>query len=148
MIRDGFHQDVDTLRRAKTEGKTWLAQLEEEEKELFGFDLTEFTTTQEIRHAENPWLTQQCLQRLIEQYLKERIGIGSYIIGEMALKNLRLSALARGILRDDLRKLPGGRNALRRLWENYLRGKQPNHQLTFDQKEQPPPHERFHLSQH
>ena len=36
LIRDGFHQDVDTLRRAKTEGKTWLAQLEEEEKEKSG----------------------------------------------------------------------------------------------------------------
>ena len=35
-----------------------LTRLEEEEKELFGFDLTEFTTSQEIRKAENPWLTQ------------------------------------------------------------------------------------------
>ncbi|HPD89232.1 MAG TPA: helicase-related protein [Oscillospiraceae bacterium] len=109
-----------------------ITRLEEEEKELFGFDLTEFITAQEIRRAENPWLTQQCLQRLVEQYLKERIGAGFYIIGEMALKNLRLSASARGILRDDLRKLPGGRNALRRSWENYLSGNRPNHPLTFD----------------
>lgn len=36
LIKDGFHQDVDTLRKAKTEGKTWLAQLEEEEKEKTG----------------------------------------------------------------------------------------------------------------
>ena len=109
-----------------------LTRLEEEEKELFGFDLTEFTTSQEIRQAENPWLTQQCLQKLIENYFRERVGAGSYIIGETALKNLRLSATARGILRDDLRKLPGGRNALRRTWENYLSGKKPNHTLTFD----------------
>ena len=33
IIKDGFQQDVDTLRLAKTEGKTWLAQLEEEERE-------------------------------------------------------------------------------------------------------------------
>ena len=46
-----------------------LNRLEEEEKELFGFDLTEFTTSQEIRQAENPWLTQKCLQRLIENYI-------------------------------------------------------------------------------
>ena len=109
-----------------------LTRLEEEEKELFGFDLTEFTTSQEIRQAESPWLTQHCLQRLIENYISERVGAGTYIIGETAMKNLRLSATARGILRDDLRKLPGGRNALRRTWENYLSGNKPNHTLTFD----------------
>lgn len=109
-----------------------LTRLEEEEKELFGFDLTEFTTSQEIRQAENPWLTQHSLQRLIENYIVDRVGTGTYIIGDAAMKNLRLSATARGILRDDLRKLPGGRNALRRTWENYLSGKKPNHTLTFD----------------
>ena len=109
-----------------------LTRLEEEEKELFGFDLTEFTTSQEIRKAENPRLTQKCLQRLIESYINQRVGAGTYIIGETGMKNLRLSANARGILRDDLRQLPGGRNALRRTWENYLRGKKPNHTLTFD----------------
>lgn len=109
-----------------------LSRLEESEKELFGFDLTEFTTSQTIRQAENPWLTQQCLQKLVENYINERVGTGTYIIGEASMKNLRLSAAARGILRDDLRKLPGGRNAVRRTWENYLSGKKPNHTLTFD----------------
>lgn len=108
-----------------------MVNLEEAEKELFGFDLTEFTTTQEIRKAENPWLTQRCLQKLIEQYFKERLGEGTYIIGESESKTLRLSATNREILRDDLRKLPGGRNALRRSWENFLRGKKPNHAITF-----------------
>ena len=109
-----------------------ITRLEEEEKELFGFDLTEFTTAQEIRHAENPWLTPQGLQGLIEQYLKEILGEGAYILGEGAIKNLRLGASARGILKDELRKIPGSRNALRRTWENYLSGKKPNHTITFD----------------
>ena len=33
IIRDGYHEEVDRLRQAKTEGKNWLAQLLEEEKE-------------------------------------------------------------------------------------------------------------------
>ena len=111
-----------------------LTKLEEEEKELFGFDLTEFTTAQEIRRAENPWLSPYGLQHLIERYFAERLGTGSYIIGEGAQKNLRLSATARGILRDDLRKLPVSRNALRRTWEAYLSGKKPNHSITFNQE--------------
>lgn len=109
-----------------------ITRLEEEEKELFGFDLTEFTTAQEIRHAENPWLTPQGLQGLIEQYLKEILGDGVYILGDGAMKNLRLNASARGILKGELRKMPASRNALRRTWENYLSGKKPNHTITFD----------------
>ncbi len=36
MIRDGFDEDIDMLRNAKRDGKTWLAQLEEEDRERTG----------------------------------------------------------------------------------------------------------------
>ena len=36
IIKDGYHEDVDRLRAAKTEGKTWLAELEAQEKEKTG----------------------------------------------------------------------------------------------------------------
>lgn len=36
IIKDGFNEEVDTLRKAKTEGKTWLAELEEREREKTG----------------------------------------------------------------------------------------------------------------
>lgn len=36
IIRDGFDEDIDRLRKAKTDGKTWLAQLEEEDRERTG----------------------------------------------------------------------------------------------------------------
>jgi len=36
IIKDGFHEEADRLRRAKTEGKTWLAELESREKEKTG----------------------------------------------------------------------------------------------------------------
>ena len=109
-----------------------INRLEEEEKELFGFDLTEFTTSQEIRRAENPWITQKRLQSLVEKYLNARVGNGTYIIGEGSLKNLRLPVAAREMMREDSRNLPGGRNALKRTWENYLIGRAPNHAITFD----------------
>lgn len=89
-----------------------LNRLEDEEKELFGFDLSEFTTTQEIRRAENPWLTQQTIQLLITHYLNERLGPGMYILGEGANKTLRLSADARMTIRTDLRSMTGTRNAV------------------------------------
>ncbi|SFR99466.1 DNA mismatch repair protein MutS [Anaeromicropila populeti] len=36
IIKEGYHQEVDKLRKAKTEGKTWLAQLEAREREQTG----------------------------------------------------------------------------------------------------------------
>lgn len=33
MIKDGYNEEVDHLRRAKTDGKQWLADLLEKEKE-------------------------------------------------------------------------------------------------------------------
>ena len=36
IIRDGYSEEVDTLRRAKSDGKNWLAKLEEEEREKTG----------------------------------------------------------------------------------------------------------------
>ena len=36
MIREGFDSDIDMLRHAKTEGKTWLAELEEKDRARTG----------------------------------------------------------------------------------------------------------------
>lgn len=36
IIREGYNEEVDRLRHAKTEGKDWLAKLEEEEREKTG----------------------------------------------------------------------------------------------------------------
>ncbi len=36
IIKDGYDEEIDYLKKAKTEGKTWLAELEEREKEKTG----------------------------------------------------------------------------------------------------------------
>lgn len=36
IIREGYNEEVDKLRRAKSDGKSWLAKLEEEEREKTG----------------------------------------------------------------------------------------------------------------
>ena len=36
IIKDGFHEDIDMLRNAKRDGKQWLAQLEEDDRERTG----------------------------------------------------------------------------------------------------------------
>lgn len=39
IIRDGYSEEVDILRRAKSEGKDWLAKLESEEREKTGIKI-------------------------------------------------------------------------------------------------------------
>ncbi|MBO7364931.1 MAG: DNA mismatch repair protein MutS [Lachnospiraceae bacterium] len=36
IIRDGYHEDVDRYRKAKTDGKGWIAEIEAEERERTG----------------------------------------------------------------------------------------------------------------
>ncbi len=36
LIKTGFNEDVDTFRKAKTDGKTWIAELESKERERTG----------------------------------------------------------------------------------------------------------------
>ena len=109
-----------------------LNRLESEEKELFGFNLSNYTVSKEIREAESPFLTAKSLQHLVEMYLEKRLGKGNYILGESSLKTLRLNSSARAELIADLRNQRGVRNSLRRMWEVYLKGNDPNHQITFE----------------
>lgn len=109
-----------------------LNKLESEEKELFGFDLSNYTVSKEIQEAESPFLSARSIQHLVEMYLNRRLGGNNYILGDGALKTLRLNAMARSEILSDLRNLTGLRNSLRRKWEVYLKGNNPNHPITFD----------------
>ena len=108
-----------------------LSKLEDEERALFGFDLSNYTAAKEIKDAESPWISPLNIQRLVERYLKDRLGDGQYIIGASELKQIRLSKEARMILLEDYRKLSNIKSAQKRRWDNYLKGSEPMHRLTF-----------------
>ncbi len=108
-----------------------LNHLEDEERALFGFDLSNYTTSKDIKGAESPWVTPSSIQALVERYLNKRLGEGQYLIGRGDLKNIRLSKEARRLLLSDSRSLPDSRSMLKRRWENYLKSDNPLHQATF-----------------
>lgn len=108
-----------------------LSRLEDEEHALFGFDLSNYTATKEIKDAESPWISPLNIQHLVERYLSQRLGEGCYIVGSSELKQLRLGKAARMELLDDFRKLPNIKSSLNRKWELFLKGDEPMHQLTF-----------------
>ena len=111
-----------------------MNRLENEAKGLFGFDLSSYTLAKEIQEAESPWLSPHSLQFLVERYLNERLGKKTYIWGNEDVKNLKLSAEARNIIKDDFRKLSNIRSAVRQSWEQYLKGTRPNLKITFLQE--------------
>ena len=109
-----------------------MRKLESEEKQLFGFDLSNYAMSKEIQEAENPWLNSKWLLHLIKQYLNQRIGNGNYVTGDSDLKLLRLSAEARKLLLEDFRKLSSVKSSVKRKWELYLKSNTPNCQITLD----------------
>ena len=111
-----------------------LSNLENEGKGLFGFDLSSYTVAKDVQAAESPWLTPSSLQFLVQRYLIERLGEGNYLLGSGEIKSLRLSELARATLKEDFRQLSGARSAVKRKWEHYLKGKNPNLPVTFLQE--------------
>ena len=108
-----------------------LTRLEDEERALFGFDLSNYTAAREIRDAESPWISPLCIQHLIERYLKDKLGEGQYILGSSDLKQLRLNKENRLALLNDFRTLSNIKSAQKRRWENFLKGSEPLHTITF-----------------
>ena len=129
----------DAERRVKLEQMTdneirriqEMNRLEDEEKNLFGFDLSNYTMTKEIQTAESPWLTPRSIQSLVERYLNDRLGNVNRIVGESEIKTLRLSASDRAALRQDFNKLSRVRSSAKRNWEAYLKGSSQFHKITF-----------------
>lgn len=104
-------------------------RLEEEQKGLFGIDISEHLMSKNIQNAENPWLTPRGLQTLTQQYLVGRIGKENCIQGQ----NLRLSLEDRAELLKDCKALSIRRSLVRDSWEQYLKkGRSPNHGIVFD----------------
>ena len=108
-----------------------LTKLEDEQKALFGFSLSNYTASKEIRDAESPWLSPLNIQLLVERYLNDRLGSGLYILGTGDLKHIRLSRDARQKVLEDFRNLSHIKSGLKRRWEQYLKGSEHTHKLTF-----------------
>lgn len=106
--------------------------LEDREHELFGIRLPNLSADNEVRDSESFWLTSTSIHRFVLQYLNKRIGEGDYILGEKALKTLRLSQDARDKLLSDFRDLPRSKTPMYRSWEKWLKGSVQHCNITFD----------------
>ena len=101
-----------------------IQKLENESKELFGIDMSDFTDS--LNRADNSWLSANAVRQLIEGYLEKRLSDGKkHIEGNM----LRLSADVKKFIREDYDKL-GYKD---KTWLGYLKSSSPNCRVCFEQ---------------
>ena len=133
--------DVQRTERLQQLADNKVRQIEEEQRleerqgEFFGLNLSSASWEERLEKSRNHWLEPQALVLAVNCYLANRLGKEQeYLLGERALKTLRLSLEARTALLDDYRKLPRSTDPVFRTWEKWLKGSAPTLQITFDQE--------------
>ena len=110
-----------------------LHRLEQEEKSLYGFDLSKYMMDKDVQDAENVWINPNSLNELLNIYMDDYLGKGEYLRGRQDGKTLRLAADKRQLLLDDLMKMPfSTSNHAAKLWKAYLKSNKPVLAVTFD----------------
>lgn len=110
-----------------------LHRLEQEEKSLYGFDLTKYMMDKDVQDAENAWINPQSLNELLNIFMDDYLGQGEYLRGKQDGKTLRLAADKRQLLLDDLMKMPlSTNNHATKLWKAYLKSDKPVLSVTFE----------------
>lgn len=110
-------------------------RLEERQGELFGLNLAAASWEQRLAKSRSHWLEPQALGLAVSSYLARRLGKEQdYLLGEKAVKTLRLSQEARAALLDDFRRLTRSTDPMHRSWERWLKGMSPTLSVTFEQE--------------
>ena len=106
--------------------------MEAQQLELFSIPLSNQTMEKEVEEATSFWLTPVSIQRLVTQYLQQKIGTEQeFILGEKPLKTLRLSQEARNTLLRDFQEFRE-KTRVYREWENWLKGTEQHLPITFE----------------
>ena len=122
-------------------------ELESKQAELFGLNIPNSSLQDEIDAAETFWLSPSALQTTVTTYLAKKLESETeHLLGEKALKTLRLSQEARNHLLNDYKKLPRSIEPTARDWEKWLKGAQPTLSVTFDQETAADNPQSVHLS--
>ena len=75
IIRDGFNETVDQYRRAKTEGKEWLLQLEASERERTGIKTLRIRFSKVFGYAFE--VTNSLLDQVPEDFIRKQTLVGA-----------------------------------------------------------------------
>jgi ATP-dependent helicase HepA len=109
--------------------------LEASQAELFALRVPVVCAEEELRDASSRWLSPALLENLVRNYLAA-LGGGEQVslLGEKAVKTMRLNQEIRNLLLADYGKLPRSTAVTHRDFENWLKGNNPHLRVTFDPK--------------
>lgn len=123
-----------------------MQRLEEQQRQFFGLDVSEYLTTQAIRESENPWLNSGLLESMIKLFLNKAVKKGEYILGNGPLKQIRLSKEAKKTLRQSLLRLNVKKTIAKQEYESYLCSDSMMKPVTFDSEEAERHHEALFIT--
>ena len=110
-----------------------MRRLEQDEKSLFGFDLSQYIQSKEVQDAENKWINPDLICDLTEKFLNDFLGDNEYLLGKSEMKTLRISRENRIKLLENLRQQTSVINNISyKKWVAYLKGDKPSISITFD----------------
>ena len=110
-----------------------LHRLEQEEKALYGFDLSKYMIDKDVQNAENGWINPQSIYELLNTFMEDYLGKGEYMRGKQEGKILRLAADKRQTLLEDFGQMSyPSSNQAAKAWKSYLKADKPVLQVTFD----------------
>lgn len=110
-----------------------MQRLEQEEKSLYGLDLSKYMMDNDVQNAENTWISPQSLNDMVNIFMNDFLGEGEYIRGKSEVKTLRLSAEKRQQLLENFQTIDmvNTNNALK-IWNAYLKSSVSTLKVTFD----------------
>lgn len=110
-----------------------MRRLEQDEKTLYGFDLSNYIADRDVQEAENDWISPESIQKLVGVFMDDYLGEGEYIRGRQDIKTLRLASDKRQMLLKNLDELKIiNKTNASRLWAAYLKSDKPMLSVTFD----------------
>ena len=120
-----------------TDNKIRLLQeqllLEDKQRDLFGIKVPDTSFSEELENATNYWLSPENLCNMVHTYLKLRLEPEKeYILGEKAIKTLRVSREARSALLEDNSKYKIPKGKENRAWVKLLKQGDLHIRITFD----------------
>ena len=111
-----------------------LNKLEQDQKNLFGFDLSNYIHNKNVQNAENYWVTPDCISNLTNTFLIDYLGDSEYTRNnkEKRYSTLRLSEEKRNKLLEHLKQTKLVSNNALKIWKAYLKSNNQYLRFTFD----------------
>jgi len=112
-----------------------LNRLEQDEKSLYGFDLSNYIQNKDVQDAESVWINPESISNLVDSFLVDFLGDGEYIRSNKVneLRTMRIAGEKKQLLMENLKKmeLVNNNNALK-LWNAYLKSTSAQLKITYD----------------